>query len=250
MYTCQFLARLFPFTSCTIELQGNGFDIPDRQFLSLESTFLNCTTQTTDVRELIPEFFYLPEMFSNINKLDFGKTMQKEQVKHVQLPIWADNNPFKFVIQNRKRLESEQVSEMLNYWVDLIFGSKQKGKEAELSTNIFCKYTYENEINIDEVREKDYDEYEALLQKIEFGQTPSQIIKKALKLRNPKNLNKECKNIIHRNNELKKYRSTSESINQYRNRSEIINNMIVKIKSLEDDKLMLVYNNGDIKTFK
>ena len=49
---------------------------------------------------------------------------------------------------------------------------------------------------------------------------------------------------------MKKYRSTSESINQYRNRSEIINNMIVKIKSLEDDKLMLVYNNGDIKTFK
>ena len=26
----------------------------------------------TDVRELIPEFFYLPEMFLNLEKYDFG----------------------------------------------------------------------------------------------------------------------------------------------------------------------------------
>lgn len=28
----------------------------------------------TDVRELVPEFFYLPEIFLNIEKHDFGFT--------------------------------------------------------------------------------------------------------------------------------------------------------------------------------
>ena len=57
MYVCNFMTRLFPFTHIAIELQGSKFDNPDRLFLSVSNSFYNSVTQTTDVRELIPEFF-------------------------------------------------------------------------------------------------------------------------------------------------------------------------------------------------
>ena len=37
-------------------------------------TFRNVTEEMSDVRELIPEFFFLPEMFLNLEKHDFGIT--------------------------------------------------------------------------------------------------------------------------------------------------------------------------------
>ena len=35
----------------------------------------------------------------------------------------------------REALECDYVSEHLNYWIDLIFGYKQRGKEAFLADN-------------------------------------------------------------------------------------------------------------------
>ena len=72
IYVCYYLIRLFPFTHISIELQGKKFDDANRLFLSVEKSFYNSTSQKTDVRELIPEFFYLPEMFLNINDLNLG----------------------------------------------------------------------------------------------------------------------------------------------------------------------------------
>lgn len=51
----------------------------------------------TDVRELIPEFFYFPEMFINLEKHDFGLQQNSQRVHHVELPKWCDNNPYKFI---------------------------------------------------------------------------------------------------------------------------------------------------------
>ena len=34
----------------------------------------------SDVKELVPEFFYLPEMFKNVNNIDFGSTQSGEKV--------------------------------------------------------------------------------------------------------------------------------------------------------------------------
>jgi hypothetical protein len=47
-------------------------------------------------------------------------------VDDVRLPPWA-KNAFDFVRLNREALESDYVSEHLNEWIDLIFGSKQLG---------------------------------------------------------------------------------------------------------------------------
>ena len=67
VYTSNYLIRLFPFSLLSIELQGDGFDNPNRLFFSIQETFFNISTQKADLRELIPEFFYFPEMFINLN---------------------------------------------------------------------------------------------------------------------------------------------------------------------------------------
>lgn len=52
-------------------------------------TFRNVTEELSDVRELIPEFFTLPEMFLNLEKHDFGLMQTKERVHNVILPDWS-----------------------------------------------------------------------------------------------------------------------------------------------------------------
>jgi hypothetical protein len=41
------------------------------------------------VRELIPEFFSVPEMFLNSNCINFGKRQDDEVVDGVKLPPWC-----------------------------------------------------------------------------------------------------------------------------------------------------------------
>jgi len=44
----------------------DNFDLPDRTFHSLHTTWrLTSSDSTTDVKELIPEFFFLPEFLQN-----------------------------------------------------------------------------------------------------------------------------------------------------------------------------------------
>lgn len=40
----------------------------------------------SDVRELIPEFFYLPEFLINCEDFDFGVQQNGKRVSHVELP--------------------------------------------------------------------------------------------------------------------------------------------------------------------
>jgi hypothetical protein len=62
-----FLIRMEPFTTLHIQLQGGRFDMADRQFHSISSTWQSQTENANDVKELIPEFFYLPEFLENLN---------------------------------------------------------------------------------------------------------------------------------------------------------------------------------------
>jgi hypothetical protein len=41
IFVCYYLMRLFPFTHISIELQGEGFDKPDRLFLSIKNSYFN-----------------------------------------------------------------------------------------------------------------------------------------------------------------------------------------------------------------
>ncbi|CAG09550.1 unnamed protein product, partial [Tetraodon nigroviridis] len=156
-----FLVRMPPFTKMFLAYQDQSFDIPDRTFHSMNTTWrLSSYESMTDVKELIPEFFYLPEFLVNREgersvgrktaagfshpanvlvwqAVDFGVRQNGERVNHVNLPPWARNDPRLFVLIHRQALESEQVSQTLCQWIDLVFGLKQKGKAAVQAINVF-----------------------------------------------------------------------------------------------------------------
>jgi hypothetical protein len=69
---------------------------------------------------------------------------------------------------------------MINHWIDLIFGYKQKGKEAEENFNLFYYLTYENSVNLDDI-EDEVSKTSAEAQIIHFGQTPCQLFDKPVK---------------------------------------------------------------------
>lgn len=171
-----YLLRLEPYTEYNIGMQGGQFDLPDRMFHSLPVTFNNCMTSLADVKELIPEFFYCPEFLKNLNRLDLGKKQSQEILHDVLLPPWA-KTPEDFVRINREALESEAVSAHLHEWIDLIFGYKQTGKEAEKAYNIFYYLTYEDSVNIDAITDPlQKRSIETQIQN--FGQTPSRLFTK------------------------------------------------------------------------
>ena len=172
MYVCNFMMRLFPFSHIAIELQGNKFDNPERLFISVKNSFFNSITQKTDVRELIPEFFYFPEIFLNINKLKLGKLEDGTIVDNISTP--CHDNPYQFVMTLKTVLENEKVGKVLQKWVDLIFGYKVRGKEAELANNLFTEKSYQENINLEKEENK-----ESILRQVEFGLIPTQILNKS-----------------------------------------------------------------------
>lgn len=137
------LIRLEPFTTQHIEIQGGRFDYASRLFRSFKDTFEFVTTNINDYRELIPEFFFEPEVLVNINSFDLGKT-DEGCVGNVNLPPWAGNDekaPYNFIHLHRKALESDYVSKNLHKWIDLIWGYKQKSMECN---NLYKSEMYES----------------------------------------------------------------------------------------------------------
>ncbi|XP_053476690.1 lysosomal-trafficking regulator isoform X6 [Ictalurus furcatus] len=169
-----FLVRMPPFTKMFLAYQDQSFDIPDRTFHSMKTTWrLSSYESMTDVKELIPEFFYLPEFLVNREGFDFGVRQNSERVNHVNLPPWARNDPRLFVLIHRQALESEQVSQMLCQWIDLVFGLKQKGKAAIQAINVFHPATY---FGMDVSAVEDPVQRRALETMIKtYGQTPRQL---------------------------------------------------------------------------
>ena len=110
----------------------------------------------SDVKELIPEMFYLPEMmFINQHQLPLGELQDGNHVHHVVLPRWCDGNPYEFVRINREALllESDYVTDHLHESIDLIFGYKQTGPAAVQASNVFYYLTYENAIDIESIQD-------------------------------------------------------------------------------------------------
>ncbi|KAJ1735090.1 hypothetical protein LPJ72_002038 [Coemansia sp. Benny D160-2] len=168
-----YLLRLEPFTSVHVSLQSGKFDHADRQFYSIAETWNSCMTGPGDVKELIPEFFYLPEFLVNSNGVDLGKKQDGTLLGDVSLPPWA-STPDEFVQIHRQALESEYVSANLHKWIDLVFGYKQRGHEAIKAHNVFYYLTYEGAVNLDAIQ--DPVERASVESQIHyFGQTPTQL---------------------------------------------------------------------------
>ncbi|XP_055679580.1 lysosomal-trafficking regulator isoform X3 [Lutzomyia longipalpis] len=170
-----FLIRIPPFTGMFIKYQDNNFDLPDRTFFSVRHAWrLASKDSQTDVKELIPEFFTLPEMFENSEDFDFGVRQSGERVHHVTLPPWSNNSSRLFVLIHRQALESDYVRSKLHLWIDLIFGYKQSGKAAVAATNVFHSATYPEFPEPASTDPVDRSAYTTMIRT--YGQMPKQII--------------------------------------------------------------------------
>ena len=264
-YVSHYLTRIFPYSFVSIEIQGEKFDDPNRIFHSMKKTFESCMTLKDDVRELIPEFYFLPEMFKNNNNLNLTQDLldsdgEKIVINDVELPPWANNSPFTFVAEMRNNLEKSKNK--INKWIDLIFGTYQKGEKAEEIHNIFQAQTYERMVKIDKI--KDIDMRDAMMRLVEVGVTPSQIFDKDSKGKNElKELFKHgvfsyAKGIfLDESNKLNKYYITSnnykliytrlyenKTLTHNKDYNEIIYPAIIAIKCLNPKNLKIFTNNN------
>ncbi|TGO43377.1 hypothetical protein BHYA_0001g00040 [Botrytis hyacinthi] len=179
MIVTSYLIRLQPFVQSYLLLQGGNFDHPDRLFYSIAKAWDSASRNNmSDVRELIPEFFYLPEFLTNNNGYNFGlRQGDGGGIDTVDLPPWAKGDPKIFIAKHREALESPYVSKNLHQWIDLVFGCKQRGEAAIESVNVFHHLSYHGAKNLDTI--EDPVERLATIGIIHnFGQTPHQVFSK------------------------------------------------------------------------
>ncbi|CAO1635423.1 unnamed protein product [Sympodiomycopsis kandeliae] len=182
--TAGYLIRLRPFDKLLMALQGGSFDLAERTFASIEKAWKSASELSRgDVRELTPEFFYLPDFLVNTNQFDFGFTQAGAKIDSVELPPWARGDPLVFVQKNREALESEHVSANLHHWIDLVFGYRQSGPEAVKAINVFHPLSYAGEVDLEGIQ--DPNERRAACQTVwNFGVCPTRLFERPHVARN------------------------------------------------------------------
>ena len=217
MYISHYMCRLFPYSLTMIEIQGIGFDVSERLFICLQKTFTSASTENCDLRELIPDFYSMPEFFMNINNLNFGSininnyfgavsyyeelSEQKDEkgkilINDVLLPKWCKDNPYIYIMKSRELLEDNNEID-LNPWIDLIFGYTQRGRPAQQVGNLFLPSAYDGVINLrlkDDDVLKNRNEAEYKLRLFELGVNPTKVFDKKL-YEKKRVINKEISNI-------------------------------------------------------
>ena len=260
-YVSHYLTRLFPHASISIEIHGDKFDDPNRMFISLNRTFETASTLKDDIRELIPEFYVLPEMFLNNNNFNLSQDKldsegNKIVINDVELPPWSNNKNTIFVVEMRKNLE--KTKSKINKWIDLIFGYLQKGEKAEENHNIFMLNTYEGMVNIENI--KDEDQKNALMRLVEVGVTPIQIFSseskakidlKEILAKAPHSNSKElflweCKELGCFKISMYKYHKIIQKLindyKQYKDSDSLILPRIIKIKAISKNEYRIFTN--------
>lgn len=98
-----------------------------------------------------------------------------EPIADVELPPWA-KTPEAFVRINRDALESEFVSAHIHKWIDMVFGFKQRGPEAEACYNVFSHVTYYGALDMEALYRGSRADWQQANDMLEnFGQTPLQL---------------------------------------------------------------------------
>ena len=163
-FVCNYLIRVYPYSYISIEIQGDRFDTPDRLFFSINSTMHNTLTQRSDLRELIPEMFYFPPLFSNMNKVELGKLRDGSNIDNVYIKDKNEDKIAKYIfLKNMKNnLETE---EKLDKWIDLIFGINKDFDENK-------ERYYSSNNNVEFITKPQKTNDDLMLQSCEFGVLP------------------------------------------------------------------------------
>ena len=177
--TLYYLFRLEPFSTMALNFQGGKFDHADRLFYDIGHSWRSASSAggMSDVKEIVPEFFYLPDFLKNNSRFDIGSFQDGRWLDEVSLPKWAKSDPRRFIKLHQMALESPHVSANLHHWIDLIFGYKQRGEAAISAQNVFYHLTYAGAVDINAI--EDPFEQECVIAQINnFGQTPAQLFTK------------------------------------------------------------------------
>ena len=202
VYASNFLIRIFPFSFIAIEFQGNGFDEPNRLFHSIEKNFYSISYLKTDLRELIPEFYYLPEIMINLNKLNLKQLADGNIIDNVNMPSefnvtnkGENYGIFKFIECMKYSLEKNPPN--IYKWIKLIFGEGQIYNENKKKDLLFRPESYINFNKEEEERLNNYTKNEDVLSYVELGLIPLQTIFNFNELKIDKK--KSCIKIIDKN---------------------------------------------------
>ena len=237
MYVSHYLMRIFPFCLTMIEIQKTGFDVTDRLFSNLQGSLNSALNDKGDLREIIPEFFTLPEMFLNINRLNLGKFGEEDGPKYalneVLMPTWCKNSPFIFCEKYRKILELPYIN--INPWIDLVFGYTQRGVRAQKIGNLFLPYAYDGVMNLRLTKDmllKDRNENEFKMKFFEMGVHPTRIFDKK-----NKNLKNKINNQLIDINEKIPVKYPQIKLKKYNENNSVINSSkkIIYFNSYSDD---------------
>ena len=186
-YVFYYLTRINPHTNNMLKFQGNNFEVPERQFNSVEATIYICPKSNNN-REAIPEIFELPEIYYNINYNDFGKSENSQREHNINLKPYSNNgiefcNYFINEINN-----NPDISSNINKWIDFIFGLNQinvnsKDNNLRIFNDEFYAQNSKFVKLISELKDKKVDEkeiYKTIKNKIaaplNFGICPDQIL--------------------------------------------------------------------------
>lgn len=142
--TLYFLVRAEPFTDEEVVFQNGCLDSADRTFQSFGISYALMTSPgNKSALELVPEFYYNPEVLKNVNSIVFPESpITKRVVGDVVLPKWASSHR-DFIMKMRMALESPIVSRQLHEWIDLIWGFRRRGEPARERFNIFQHTVFE-----------------------------------------------------------------------------------------------------------
>ena len=253
IYTSNYLIRVFPYSLSCIELQGDGFDNPNRLFYSIDSSMINTLNQKSDLRELIPELFYFYDLFINRNNLHLNTLSNNKEIDTVRIFNDKDDEKnqdiYKFISDMRNLLEKE---EKLNEWIDLIFGVKSEKDDKK--RNYYaknCFVTFENN--------EEYLKNRIVMDSTDFGMVPFKLFNSKFPIIKRDNIDK-LKNYNSQMIELDHFANYSnpiktcmcigrlfldqDYINCYKNKQVIENiNLINKLKEIDE---FIYYFVGDI----
>ena len=136
---CNILIRVEPYTSLFLLMKDYVKKNESKNitlFESIKKCYENSLLEEDNFSELPPEFYFDFQFLKNSNKYEFNGSFGD-----VSLPNWAENS-FELIYTLRKVLECDAVSLSLNHWIDLIWGYKQRGRNAVASYNAYNMELY------------------------------------------------------------------------------------------------------------
>ena len=211
-----YLIRIFPFNLLCHKINQDSFENNEFLFYDMLNTLKYSLSIQTDVKEIIPEFFYFPEFLINnnnfilnyqnenkfdnvnikedyINELFYNKDKIKLLIENTDFLDNIDNNDVikccLYILNLKRIFESEIITKKINYWIDLIFGIYQKfdNSKANKIKNLFRPESYlDNPENTDKHYLIQPEKEINLLNSCENGLIPAQILTEKMNKKNYK----------------------------------------------------------------